>query len=189
VEVAGEGGWQASGIEISKFACDFAREHLHLDVRCGTLAETVLAPQSFDVVTMWDYLEHSLDPARELALANKVLKPGGLVALTSPDIASMPARIWGPRWMGIKDGEHLYYFSPSTIERLLSKAGFRMVRLEHVGKYVDIGFFIKRTGLYSKSLQQFLASAARLLHFDKRVLYINPFDIMLVYGKKTDSAG
>lgn len=189
LDVARERGWEVQGVEISQFACDFARSHLHLDVHCGSLAEANLEPASFDVVTMWDYIEHCPDPAREMALASSLLKPDGLVALTSPNIASWPARISGARWMGIKDGEHLYYFSPATIKRLLTTTGFQPVRLEHVGKYVDIGFFIKRTGLYSPFIERILLRVAQFLHIGHRVLYVNPFDIMLVYGKKMERRG
>lgn len=184
--VARERGWTARGIEISDYACNFAIRHLQVDVKCGTFSDNQPVARSFDVITMWDYIEHCLDPVHELELANRSLKPGGLLALTTPDIASVPARLWGPRWMGIKDKEHLYYFSPATIERLLRNTGFQVVRLEHVGKYVDISFFIKRTGLYSTFIERGLAKAAGALNLNDRVLYINPYDIMLVYGKKTD---
>jgi 2-polyprenyl-3-methyl-5-hydroxy-6-metoxy-1,4-benzoquinol methylase len=185
LEVAGERGWDAQGIEISEFACDFARRHLKLEVHCGSLADADLKAKTFDVITMWDCIEHCVDPVHELALANKALKPGGLLALTSPDIGSWPARLWGPRWMGIKDEEHLYYFSPETMERVLNKVGFEMTRAEHAGKYIDVGFFIKRTGLYSSVVEQALSNAARFLRLTDKVLYVNPFDIMLVYGRKT----
>lgn len=184
LEAARERGWRARGVEISEFACGFARRLL-LDIHCGTLADANVEPEAFDVVTMWDYIEHCADPARELELANRALKPNGLIALTSPDISSLPARLWGPRWMGIKDEEHLYYFSYATMRRLMKRTGFEVVRLEHVGKYIDISFFIKRTGLYSKSVERILSKAAKALGLNERVLYINPFDIMLVYGKKT----
>jgi 2-polyprenyl-3-methyl-5-hydroxy-6-metoxy-1,4-benzoquinol methylase len=189
LEVARERGWDVQGVEISEFACNFARRHLNLNVHCGALAEAHLAPASFDVITMWDYIEHCPDPGGEMALANSLLRPGGFIALTSPNIASWPARIWGAGWMGIKDGEHLYYFSHLTMKRLLEQSGFELVRLEHVGKYIDIGFFIKRAGLYSSLIERMLSRVAQLLGIGDWVLYINPFDIMLVYGKKMERNG
>lgn len=184
LEVARERGWDAHGIEISEFACNFARSTLGLNVSCGSLQEADLAPKTFDVVTMWDYIEHCPDPARELTLANQLMKTRGLLALSTPDICSLPARTWGANWMGIKQGEHLFYFSPETITRLLRQSGFEVIRLKHVGKYVDVAFFIKRTGLYSSAIERLLGHAARLLRVADRVLYVNPFDIMLVYGRK-----
>ena len=186
LEVARERGWDVHGIEISEFACNFARSTLGVSVSCGSLEEADLGSKTFDVVTMWDYIEHCPDPAKELALANQLMKTGGLLALTTPDIRSLPARMWGANWMGIKQGEHLFYFSPETIRRLLRRFGFEAVRLKHVGKYVDVAFFIKRTRLYSMAIERLLGRAAGLLHVADRVVYVNPFDIMLVYGRKTN---
>jgi len=185
LEVAKRRGWEPRGVEISSFACEHARRELDLEVFCGPLGETEFAPGGFDVVTMWDYLEHSPDPAGELKQVHGLLKKDGLLALTTPNIASLPARIWRSRWMGIKQEEHLYYFSRETIEKLLSKCGFRAVQIKHVGKYIDVDFFIKRTGLYSKGVERTLARLARALGVGESMLYVNPFDIMIVYAEKT----
>ncbi|MBI5118372.1 class I SAM-dependent methyltransferase [Candidatus Poribacteria bacterium] len=182
LEVARELGWRAQGVEISEFACDFARKNLGVDVFCGLLANADMEPASFDVVTMWDYIEHCPDPAEEFKKAHSLLRPGGLLALTTPNIASVPARVWRSSWMGIKQGEHLYYFTPGTLKRLLAKSRFETVRLEHVGKYIDVDFFIKRAGLYSSTVERVAGWLTRSLGLGDRVVYINPFDIMLVYG-------
>jgi 2-polyprenyl-3-methyl-5-hydroxy-6-metoxy-1,4-benzoquinol methylase len=188
LEAASARGWDAQGIEISEFACTFARSNLGIDILCGSLEETDFEPETFDVITMWDYIEHCADPASQLAHASRLLKTGGLLALTTPDIASLPARIWGSRWMGIKRGEHLYYFSPTTIKHLLRRFGFEPVRLEHVGKYIDADFFVKRIGLYSSVMERLLRQSIQLLGIGHRVLYVNPFDIMLVYAEKLEAA-
>ncbi len=184
LEVARKLGWDAHGVELSRFACDYARRDLGVDVFCGRLGEIDFEPESFDVITMWDYIEHSPDPAGEINQANRLLKTGGLLVLTTPNIASVPARIWGPRWMGIKQEEHLYYFTPTTIKRLLSQCGFEPVRLSHIGKYIDIDFFIKRTGQYSETIRRALDRLAQMLGVSDSVFYVNPFDIMIVYGEK-----
>ena len=80
--------------------------------------------------------------------------------------------------------QHLENEDAEQIRRLLEANGFEMVRLEHVGKYVDLDFFIQRTGHYSKAVERLLRGAARLLGIGDAVLYVNPFDIMLVYSEK-----
>ncbi|GAB4350778.1 MAG: class I SAM-dependent methyltransferase [Candidatus Abyssubacteria bacterium] len=185
LEVAKLRGWEAVGIEISDYACDYARQKLGVDAICGSLANIDPVNENFDVITMWDYIEHNPDPPGELTMANRLLKKGGLLAMTTPNIRSLPARIWGPRWMGIKKGEHLFYFSPETLRRLLETGGFEIIRMKHVGKYINVGFFIKRVGLYSATMERVLSGAAHTLNISDRVLYINPYDILLVYGRKT----
>jgi 2-polyprenyl-3-methyl-5-hydroxy-6-metoxy-1,4-benzoquinol methylase len=187
LDVARERGWSPQGIEISRFACEYTRKELGFEVFCGSLGEIDLDPESFDVITMWDYIEHSPDPAAELRRAHSLLKRGGMLVLTTPNIASLPARTWGSRWMGIKQEEHLYYFSPATIRRLLRRHGLRPVYIKHVGKYVDIDFFIKRAGLYSKTVERTLGWLAGILGIGESSLYVNPFDIIMVYAKKLDA--
>ena len=182
--VAGARGWETNGVEISKFACELGRSELDVDIFCGSLAEADFKPESFDVITMWDYIEHSADPSSDLALANRLMKTSGLLALTTPDISSFPARISGSRWMGIKQKEHLFYFSRETINRLLDKHGFEPVLFRHVGKYIDGSFFSKRIGLYSRALQRLLERLTTLLGIRDKIFYVNPYDIMLVYGIK-----
>lgn len=186
LEAARARGWEPHGIELSKFACDYARQQLGFDVFCGALGEADFGPDGFDVITMWDYIEHSPDPAAELRRANGILKKDGLLVLTTPDIASLPARVWGPRWMGIKQDEHLFYFSPASIGELLTKCGFKTVNLKHVGKYIDVDFFIQRTGLYSNTVEQVLGKLAGALGVGESSLYVNPFDIMMIYAEKVD---
>ena len=186
LEAARELGFEPRGVELSRFAGEYAQKELGLDVFCGSLKEANLEPESFDVITMWDYIEHSPDPSGELEHASTLLKKGGLLILTTPDIASLPSRIWGRRWMGIKQEEHLFYFSPVTIKKLLQKHGLEIAHIGHVGKYIDIDFFIKRTGPYSAMLQRALERLAGALRIGESALYVNPFDIMIVYGKKAD---
>ena len=56
--------------------------------------------------------------------------------------------------------------------------------MRHVGKYIDIAFFIKRTGLYSATMRRLLDRLAQKLGASDSVFYVNPFDIMIVYGEK-----
>ena len=186
LEVAKERGWEPRGVEISGFACEYARREMGVEVFHGRLDEAEFETGQFDVITMWDYIEHSPDPAGEFRRASGLLKKGGLLVLTTPDIASLPARIWGPRWMGIKQDEHLFYFSPASIGKLLSKFGLKTVNLKHVGKYIDVDFFIQRTGAYSKTVERVLGKVAGALRIGESSLYVNPFDIMMVYAEKVD---
>lgn len=79
-------GWQTCGIEISPTAADYARQRFQLDVQIGDLLEIDLPAASFDLITMWDVLEHTFAPREVLAKSASLLKPGGLLALTFPQL-------------------------------------------------------------------------------------------------------
>lgn len=125
LEAARTRGWEVRGIELSDSAGKWARETLKLDVTCGTLEDSP-APfeAAFDVVAAWHVIEHVRDPINFLRLARGCLRPGGLLALRTPNIRSMPARFsgWGWQWVGAP--AHLSLFSPKSLRLAVERAGF-----------------------------------------------------------------
>jgi len=117
--------WQVQGIEVNQEMATFAREKLGLDVQAGTLEGAHLPASSFDVVTMWDVLEHLPDPLGSLREIHRILKPAGVLITSSPNAASLDARIFGRYWIGLDFPRHLYVFSPHTLFDLLRKAGLQ----------------------------------------------------------------
>lgn len=114
-------GTSVFGIEPNRKAAARARQ-IGLDVFCGTFEEFD-ASRSYDVIVLFHVLEHFDNPRAALEKIYSLLDPGGLLALEVPNIASYPARKGGPRWTYIND-EHVSYFSPGTIEMLLTSVGF-----------------------------------------------------------------
>lgn len=115
--------WQASGVEINGAMARFAREQLGLEVRQGTLEEAGFSKDAFDVVTMWDVLEHLHDPGAALTEVRRILKPGGWLLVSTPSAGSLDARLFGRYWIGLDMPRHLYVFSRKTLEAELRKAG------------------------------------------------------------------
>ncbi len=125
---AHEAGWQPLGLEISEPAARTAREKFGLEVFNGTLQNFALPEESVDAVTLWEVIEHVREPIEELRRAARLLRPGGVMALSTPNAASLRARQEGPDWYGYHvSREHLLFFSPETLSRALQSAGFRVV--------------------------------------------------------------
>jgi len=185
-DTARQRGWQAEGIDISQHAVDYAREHLGLPARKGVLAEAGYEPESFDAITMFDVIEHVLDPVAELRLVRRLLKPGGVVMLSTPDIGSIVARITGPRWMGYKLAEeHLYYFNRKTITLALDHAGFDVLEVKPIGKDVSLDFFAKRLRLYAPPIAAALGWAVNKARLGRASVYANPRDILGVVARRS----
>jgi SAM-dependent methyltransferase len=121
-------GWQVQGIEVNKDMATFARDRLGLEVREGTLEEARLSDSYFDVVTMWDVLEHLSDPLATLQEIHRILKPSGVLISSSPNAASIDAKVFGRYWIGLDFPRHLYVFSPSTLFDLLRQANLEPVQ-------------------------------------------------------------
>jgi len=129
-------GWQVTGLDASSAAVERVRSELGLEVFCGTLPHPALAPASFDVITMWESLEHVHDPLKVLRQARQLLVPGGKLIVTVPNIDSMAFRWFGHAWYGLDLPRHLTHFAPWTLKIMLYRAGFtpgpvRMVRHSH----------------------------------------------------------
>lgn len=126
LKVASEAGYKAQGLEPSRWCTDYAREKLGQKITNGTVSDLAPSEKGFDIVTMFDVLEHLSDPIKELNAINQRMKKGGILAISTLDIDSMSAKVLGKRWPWLMD-MHIYYFDPRTIEQMLKKTGFRII--------------------------------------------------------------
>jgi SAM-dependent methyltransferase len=120
------GHWEVHGVEVSAEAARCGRECYDLDICTGGLAEAHYPNSTFDVVTIWDVLEHVHDPTLTLSEMFRILKPGGLAIIRVPNADTWDARLFGPYWVGLDAPRHLYVFSAQTLSALLAKTGFRV---------------------------------------------------------------
>jgi 2-polyprenyl-3-methyl-5-hydroxy-6-metoxy-1,4-benzoquinol methylase len=155
--LAHERGWIISGVEINADAARYCYEQRGLNVIAGALDANTYPDNSFDIVLMGDVIEHLRDPLDLMRVVGRILKPGGAVIISTPDIAG-----WAARLLQIKPEEHLYYFSPATITRLLRQAGLDVVGVKCLDRYHNLTAMTHSTtfgGLFQK-----LAPAFALAH-------------------------
>jgi SAM-dependent methyltransferase len=130
------GGWHVQGVEVNESAARYARERLGLDVVTGELADAGFPHDHFDVVAMWDVLEHVHDPEETLRGIHLALKPDGVLVLRLPLLDSWDRRLFGRYWVGWDAPRHLVTFSLRTLRRLLRQTGFRMEQASSIsGSY------------------------------------------------------
>ena len=182
LEIAAQHGWDVCGIEPSEWAAEQAKK-LGLNVIHGTLATANLPEVSFDVVTLWDVIEHLSDPMAEIRRVYRVLKPGGLMVIHTMDIDSLFARVMGPRWPWLME-MHIYYFSQRTMAAMLRKAGFQVIRSGPHGRFQTLGYLGTRfTALFGQIGRpvDWILNATRLRH---ATVPINLGDLFTVYARK-----
>lgn len=148
LEVAREQSWEAQGVEISAYAADYARSRLGLNVFTGTLAEAELSSCSFDLISFWDVIEHVRDPLEALRLSHNVLRPHGLLVLSTGDVSGLTARVYGRRWGLLAPPGHLFYFSRKTLFAMLRLAGFAVLEWQSDGAFLlnDAGAVLGQSG-------------------------------------------
>jgi len=127
LEEAKAAGWDPAGVETSEFAARYAAEHTGCPVYAGTLQKAAFPSESFDVVTLMDVIEHVPYPVDLMGEIYRVLRPGGVVFIVTPNFASLFVRLYGRTAYGVWPEHHVVYFQPSTMERLLRDVGFARI--------------------------------------------------------------
>jgi SAM-dependent methyltransferase len=145
LKAAERAGWDVAGLELSHEGAAFARDRLSLDVRTEAAEAMSFEPESFDVAVMFDVIEHLFDPRAVLAATRRVLKPGGLVVVSTPNFDALSRRALGVDWTTLSPLEHVYYFTESTLARMLVACGFRNVRFERMRIRMPVEFMNYRS--------------------------------------------
>jgi len=118
VEAARDKGWDAIGIDLNPSAIEFGRSR-GLDLRTVALEDAGFAPGSFDAVSLFDVLEHLLDPRRTLRACADLLAPGGILFLYVPNFDSASRLLMGANAHFIWPTHHLNYYTPTTMRDLM----------------------------------------------------------------------
>lgn len=146
VRAASRDGLNAYGLEVSAFAAHYGREELGQYIVSGTIGEEGLAqlPPRFDVITLWDVIEHLDAPDAALSLLASRLSPGGVLAVSTGDIASLAARMTGRYWHLYNLPEHLWFFSARSLARLLRRAGLTVIDVRREVCWYTIQYVVDR---------------------------------------------
>jgi 2-polyprenyl-3-methyl-5-hydroxy-6-metoxy-1,4-benzoquinol methylase len=162
---AGKLGFRAEGVEPSADAAQTARG-AGLTVFTGYLEQARFPDASFDAVTLIEIVEHLRDPLALLKECARVLKPGGVVLVTTPNAHSWTARAMGARWAGfsLNDmGGHISFFNPQSMRLLATRSGLRVHHLETR----NVRFFER--GQCSRAIHGAAKIAAELLNWPARI--------------------
>ena len=126
VEAARDAGWEAIGVDLNPSAVEFGRSR-GLDLRTAALEDAGFPAGSFDAVSLFDVLEHLLDPIRTLRACTRLLTPGGIVFLYVPNYDSASRLLMGRDAHFLWPTHHLNYYTPATIRDLMTREGLDTV--------------------------------------------------------------
>jgi len=129
-------GWQAFGVEWMPQVAGLARQQYGLDVWVGDFVDAPVVEESFDVITMWDVLEHLYFPTRALEKCSKLLVPGGILVITLPNWESWDRILFGKYWSGFDFPRHLYVFPMYILYRMIQQSGLQwLIKKCEIGSY------------------------------------------------------
>lgn len=171
------------GIDIAQDGARYARETLNLDVLCGDFLTSDFGDRSFDVVCMWDTIEHLPQPQLFLQKIKKVTQPGALLAITTGDIDSANARAMKRKWRLIHPPTHAHYFSRKTLSELLRRNHFEVLYSRYCGFYrsIDnIAYNILVLRRHNRRLYDLIGKSGTL----RLCVYLNLYDIRYVIARR-----
>ncbi len=160
-------GFPAVGVEMNSGCAAYGREKFGLEIRTATLHGAAFPSGAFDVVTMFDVLEHVPDMHSFLAETARVLKKGGLLVVQSPNLGSLMAWLLRDGWVWLTPPDHLYHFTPGAMSRILGAHGFRVMKsrtwepADDFKANIFSGF--RASGLAARALRKALWLAAPVL--------------------------
>ncbi len=179
-------GWDVVGLEPYGPAARFARERFGLQIVDGVLPNPALPSAHFDAVILLHVIEHMPDPQQNIREIRRVLKPGGVLVVETPRFNSLSFKLLGRRERSIQNCDgHIFFFTEQTLARTLENNGFRVFRVDRVGRTLTLDRFMANVGLVTRSLplRRWLGSVSYKLHFEKVRLYVNVRDMQRMYAK------
>jgi SAM-dependent methyltransferase len=185
LETAREWGYSVSGIDVSEAAVSESRRRVGCSVLRLTLSEySALHPATADIVYGSHVIEHVPDPLEFAAALARVLRPGGLFLCVTPNQGSVLARISGRRWVSYKIPEHLFYFTPATLRRVLGSA-FSVERVETAYQFYPLPLVADRLRRLLHPLSNIIPPLERWGPLARRNLRI-PDGSMRVIARKVE---
>jgi SAM-dependent methyltransferase len=151
LEAAQAKGYDVYGLDPSDYIVKVAGEKFGDRIQKGLIESANYPDSHFDLVAAFDTFEHVYHPLEWLEATRRVLrspdpasgKPGGLLAITTPDPNSLLAKASGQKWVSFKMPEHVFYWSPNTIRRAFGDK-WEIMEFNRAGQYATLGFLFRR---------------------------------------------
>ena len=185
VDEAARRGWFAEGIDVSAAMIEWGRGATQGELAVGEF--TALEQQSslYAAITMWDYLEHTLDPAAELQKAYELLEPQGILALATGNASSLVARLSGVRWHLLTPRHHNYFFTKQTLVAYCRKTAFEVIEVRHSPALYSLRHVTYKLRTFADvAIVKTLAEAAEKSRLSGIRIPINLYDIATVICRK-----
>jgi SAM-dependent methyltransferase len=176
--------WEVQGIDISKPACDHAK-NLGLNVQCGDFLDIPVEAGEYNVFCLWDTVEHLYRPDLYIKKIRDTIAPGGIICMTTGDIDAFVPKIRRGKWRMIHPPTHLFYFSKKTIFTLLRKNDFNIIHASYVGFYRSLKRTLFSLGFLKKDEKwKILYRYYNKLKLKDFSFYFNLYDILLIIARK-----
>lgn len=184
LNVAESEGFEVYGLDLSSYAVEACRSRFDGRVKQGLLEPDAFPEKMFDVVTMFDLFEHVYHPTNFLSTLHSIMKPDGIVVITTPNHRSVLSRVSGRRWVSYKLPEHVYYYTPDTLSKMV-KPFFTVETVQSAGQYCSLQFLTQRVKNLNQSVGRVMSRVVNSMGIGELVVYVNSGSMTTVLRKAT----
>ncbi|HEV2884459.1 MAG TPA: class I SAM-dependent methyltransferase [Pyrinomonadaceae bacterium] len=188
LDVAARAGFEVYGLDASKYAVEQCQARFSDRVRHGLLASDSFPAEFFDVVTMFDLFEHVYHPTTFLKTLHGMMNHDGIVVITTPNHRSLLSRVSGRNWVSYKIPEHVYYYTPETLTRMVTPL-FEVISIRSEGQYCTLEFLAERLKTISRPLGSAMLPVVRGLGLRNLPVYVNSGSMTMVGRKRMKAEG
>ncbi len=179
--VARDFGYSVEGLELSRWSSEIVRNKGIITHKELLASLSQKFPAKYDVITMWGVIEHFQSPRKEMIYINKLLRPGGILAIWTGDVNGLMSRILGRRWW-YWQGQHIQYFTDKSLNNLASLTGFTRIatkRYPIAATYKQV-----ENSLSRYKFQKYMMPFVKLFFLVKPIWYLQMPGEMLWIGRK-----
>jgi len=182
VKICNQQKIKATGIDFSKTAIRLAKKLKSNCYHQDFLKD--MADSCFDVITMFDVLEHLVNPSAFLKKAHSALKKKGVLILTTPKGDSFACKIFKKRWHLYTPPLHLQIFSSLSVRLLLEKQGFKVLKIKNQGQWTNLGYMVSKMISIYNLKTAFIEKLLHQANLHRLNLYCNLFDVITIFAQK-----
>jgi SAM-dependent methyltransferase len=177
-------GWDVTGLEPFHTVAEYSRKNYSLNVVEKLLPDARFPDNTFDAVIMLHVIEHLPNPAEYVREIRRILKTGGMLVVETPRFDSFMFKVMGRRERSLSNCDgHIYFFTVPSLSALLERNGFKVERVDLVGRTLTADRLLYNVGIMSRSkgVQKMLARAGTTIGLDKLKVHVNVRDMQRLY--------
>ncbi|KAB8027997.1 class I SAM-dependent methyltransferase [Fluviispira multicolorata] len=142
-------GFKVIGIEPNKWLVNEGIKKYNIDLKSGILSDFNFQKENFNIITLWDVIEHLTNPEEVLHSISHIIKNDGYLLINYPDVNSLACKLMRSKWPFYLN-VHLFYFNRKTINKFLDNCGFKVISCEPFWQTLELGYILKRASAYFK---------------------------------------
>ncbi len=146
-------GFKEEGYEPSKWMVNYGKEKYKININQGFI-DNLNANNKYDLISFWDVLEHVTDLHKTLKKVETMSKKNSYLIINVPDNGSLACKLMGKKWPFYLN-VHLYYFDKKSLEKVLKRYKFKLIKSFPHWQYLSLGYICIRGSKYIKLLKYF----------------------------------